>query len=81
MWYYLGMAKKKKKPQRKKNAAAVALGKKGGAKGGTARAENLTKERLSEIGFIGSVYGRLARGLKVSKADIAKAERLQKKNK
>ena len=71
----------KKKPQQKKNPAAVALGKKGGSKGGTARANNTSKQRLSEIGFIGSVYGRLARGLKVSKADIAKAERLQKKGK
>ena len=32
-----------------KNPAAVALGKLGGAKGGKARAESLTKKRRSEI--------------------------------
>ena len=35
-------------PERKKNAAAVALGRKGGLKGGKARAAKLTKEQLSE---------------------------------
>lgn len=32
-----------------KNAAAVALGRRGGLKGGNARAAKLTSERLSEI--------------------------------
>ena len=36
-------------PPRKKNPAAVALGKLGGKKGGKARAEKLTPERLHEI--------------------------------
>jgi hypothetical protein len=33
---------------KRKNPAAVALGRKGGKKGGPARAANLTKEELSE---------------------------------
>jgi hypothetical protein len=37
------------KPTPKKNAAAVALGRLGGLKGGTARAERLTPERRSAI--------------------------------
>ena len=65
----------------KKNLAAVALGKRGGAKGGKKRSETTSDERLSEIGFIGSVYGRLARGIKVPEEQIKKAERLRKKNK
>ncbi len=35
---------------KKKNAAAVALGRKGGLKGGKARAEKLSAEELSEQG-------------------------------
>ncbi len=70
---------KKKTP--KKNPAAVALGKRGGAKGGKARSKTTSEKRLSEIGFIGSVYGRLARGIEVPADEIRKAERLQKKNK
>ncbi len=65
----------------KKNPAAVALGKRGGAKGGKKRSETTSKERLSEIGFIGSVYGRLARGINVPDAQIKKALRLKEKNK
>lgn len=52
-----------------KNPAAVALGKLGGAKGGSARAANLTREELSEIGRRG--------GLASAKAK-KKAKRLQK---
>jgi len=37
-----------------KNPHAVALGRKGGKKGGKARAANLTPERLSEIGKKGA---------------------------
>ena len=37
-----------KKPIKKKNPAAVALGRKGGLKGGKARAAKLTKEQRSE---------------------------------
>lgn len=73
------MSKKKRTPR--KNPAAVALGKRGGAKGGKQRSKTTSQKRLSEIGFIGSVYGRLARGIKVPKDQIAKAERLQAKNK
>lgn len=40
--------------EREKNPAAVALGRLGGAKGGRARAKNLSKERLSEIGRKGA---------------------------
>lgn len=36
-------------PPRKKNAAAVALGRRGGKKGGKARADKLSPERRSEI--------------------------------
>lgn len=36
--------------KKKKNPAAVALGRLGGLKGGKARAEKLSPERLSEIG-------------------------------
>lgn len=38
----------------KKDPAAVALGRKGGLKGGKARAEKLTKEQLSKIGKAGA---------------------------
>lgn len=75
------MSKKKKKASKKKNPAAVALGKRGGAKGGKRRTLTTSRQRLSEIGFIGSVYGRLARGIKVPDEEIKKAERLRKKNK
>jgi hypothetical protein len=37
------------KPERQKDPAAVALGKKGGRKGGLARARNLPKSRRKEI--------------------------------
>lgn len=37
-----------------KNPAAVALGKLGGAKGGKARAKNLSAKRLSDIGKAGA---------------------------
>jgi hypothetical protein len=37
-----------------KNPAAVALGRLGGLKGGKARAKNLSKEQLSEIGRKGA---------------------------
>jgi hypothetical protein len=40
----------KKKAVKKKDPAAVALGRKGGLKGGPARAAKLTKEQLSESG-------------------------------
>lgn len=42
-----GMAQPQAKPK-KKNPAAVALGRKGGLKGGKARAARLTKEQRSE---------------------------------
>lgn len=38
-----------KKPESEKDPAAVALGRKGGLKGGKARAEKLTPEQRSEI--------------------------------
>lgn len=37
-----------------KDSAAVALGRKGGLKGGKARAQKLSKEQLSEIGKAGA---------------------------
>jgi hypothetical protein len=40
----------KKNAAKKKDPAAVALGRKGGLKGGPARAAKLTKEQLSESG-------------------------------
>jgi hypothetical protein len=47
-----GVAPKKKRPAKKaekdKDPAAVALGRKGGLKGGKARAAKLTKEQRSE---------------------------------
>ena len=72
---------KKKIDDKKKNPAAVALGRLGGSKGGKKRKKTTTDERLSEIGFIGSVYGRMAKGLKVSREDRERAKRLQEKNK
>lgn len=39
---------------KKKDPAAVALGRRGGLKGGKARAANLTQEQLSEIGKKGA---------------------------
>ena len=39
-----------KPPERENDPAAVALGRKGGLKGGKARAEKLTAEERSEIG-------------------------------
>ena len=71
----------KKDTEKKKNPAAVALGKLGGAVGGRARADNTSKKRLSDIGFIGSVYGRLAKGIKVPQAEVRRAKQLQKENK
>lgn len=41
-------------PPPEKNPAAVTLGRLGGKKGGKARARNLTKEQLSEIGKKGA---------------------------
>jgi len=45
-----GMAQPQGKKPPKKNPAAVALGRRGGLKGGKARAAKLTKEQLSEAG-------------------------------
>lgn len=42
------------RPNEGKDPAAVALGRKGGLKGGKARAKKLTKEQLSEIGKAGA---------------------------
>ena len=39
---------------KRKNPAAVALGRKGGKKGGKARAANLSAEQLAEIGRKGA---------------------------
>jgi general stress protein YciG len=58
-----------------KNRHAVALGKLGGAKGGRARAENLSKAELSEIGRMGGLAGGAARAKALSAArrsEIAK---------
>jgi hypothetical protein len=44
-----GEVKPSPKPEREKNPAAVELGRKGGLKGGKARAEKLTPEQRSEI--------------------------------
>lgn len=48
----------------KKNPHAVALGRKGGQKGGKARARNLSKEELAEIGRKGAQarWGRKDKG-------------------
>jgi hypothetical protein len=42
-----GISVPEKKPEKAKDPAAVALGRKGGLKGGPARAAKLTKEQLS----------------------------------
>ena len=69
----------------KKNPHAVALGLLGGAKGGKARAANLTKEELSEIGRSGGLVGGKARAEKLTPAQrkkiaqIAAAKRWGKK--
>jgi hypothetical protein len=42
--------KPEKPPEREKDPAAVSLGRRGGLKGGKARAEKLTAEERSEIG-------------------------------
>ena len=60
-----------------RNPAAVALGALGASKGGKARAEKLSKKKLKEIAFVGSVYSRIARGIKVKKEDIERAEELK----
>lgn len=44
-----GQAPPEPKPEREKDPAAVALGRKGGMKGGKARAEKLSAGRRSEI--------------------------------
>lgn len=49
-----------------KNPHAVALGRLGGAKGGKARAENLSPEELSEIGRMGGAIGGKRRAEKLS---------------
>lgn len=48
---------------KRKNPAAVALGRKGGKKGGKARAANLSAEQLTEIGRKGAAarWARLGR--------------------
>jgi len=43
-----GVTNGHEQPVKKKNAAAVALGRKGGLKGGKARAAKMTKEQRSE---------------------------------
>lgn len=43
-----GISTPEKKPEKAKDPAAVALGRKGGLKGGPARAAKLTKKQLSE---------------------------------
>jgi len=48
-------------PTKRKNPHAVALGKLGGAKGGRARAQNLTPERRSEIARKAGKVGGVAR--------------------
>ena len=45
---------RKRAAKRRKDPAAVALGRKGGLKGGKARAAKLSRERLSEIGRQGA---------------------------
>ena len=57
---------------KRKNPAAVALGRKGGKKGGKARASNLTPEQLAEIGRMGAAV-RWAKQ-KQAKAQDATAE-------
>ena len=49
-----GQAEDEKPEDTGKDPAAVALGRKGGLKGGKARAANLTPEQLSEIGKTGA---------------------------
>jgi hypothetical protein len=44
-----GLAESKPSPKRRKNPAAVLLGRRGGKKGGPARANALSSERRSEI--------------------------------
>jgi hypothetical protein len=52
----------------KKNPHAVALGKLGGAKGGKARARNLSQEQLSAIGRKAGKVGGKARAAKLQPA-------------
>ena len=52
----------------KKNPHAVALGKLGGAKGGQARAENLSAAQLSKIGKKGGKIGGKARAAALTPA-------------
>jgi general stress protein YciG len=71
----------------KKNPHAVALGKLGGAKGGKARAENLTPAQLSKIGKKGGRIGGKARAAALTpeqRSEIARkaaAKRWGKKEK
>jgi len=51
----------------KKNPHAVALGRLGGHKGGKARAQNLSKEELSNIGRKGGKAGGKARARVLTK--------------
>jgi hypothetical protein len=53
----------------KKNPHAVALGRLGGAKGGKARAENLSAAELSAIGRKGGKAGGKARAESLSAAE------------
>lgn len=52
----------------KKNPHAVALGKLGGAKGGKARAANLSADELSAIGRMGGKAGGKARAAALTPA-------------
>lgn len=62
-------------PRTTKNPHAVALGKLGGAKGGRARAANLSPEEMSQIGRKGGTVGGKARAAKLTperRSEIAK---------
>ena len=54
LWYNLAirMPESPEKPERRKNPHAVALGRRGGLKGGKARAAKLSSERRSAIARI-----------------------------
>jgi general stress protein YciG len=60
---------------KRKNPAAVALGRKGGKKGGKARAANLTPEQLSEIGRMGAAKRWAKRGAETHPASVPVIDR------
>ena len=70
----------RKKPAKKKDPAAVALGRRGGLKGGKARMAMLSPEERSALGRKAGA-GRMARLTKKERSDLARKAVMARWNK